>query len=92
MREVVKSFASIELSEADPDASLLGDVAYDHADVEAPIDFRTASNNLTALATATIANAGNAAAPEASRRAEVRLYFRYLERLWARRAGLRKIA
>jgi hypothetical protein len=92
LREVVKSFASIELSEADRDASLLGDVAYDHADVEAPIDFRTASNNLTALATATIANAGNAAAPEASRRAEVHLYFRYLERLWARRAGLRKIA
>ncbi|HEY5409278.1 MAG TPA: hypothetical protein VIJ94_01000 [Caulobacteraceae bacterium] len=91
LREVVKAFAAMELPEDERDAALLGDVAYAKADDQAPIDFRTASENLTSLAATAIAGKGYEG-HQVSRRAEVHLYFRYLERLWARQSGARNSA
>ncbi len=91
LREVVKAFAAIELTEDERDASLLGDVAYARADNQAPIDFRTASENLTSLAATAIAGRGYDG-HQVNRRAEVHLYFRYLERLWSHQAGARQSA
>lgn len=90
LREVVRAFAAILRDEAndeppgDADDVLLKDVAFTRADLEGPIDFRTASENLTALAAGAI---GLRVGGDRSvgRRAEVHLYFRYLEQLWDRR-------
>lgn len=90
LREVVRAFAAILREEAsdeppgDADDVLLKDVAFARADLEGPIDFRTASENLTALAAGAIGlHVGGDRS--VGRRAEVHLYFRYLEQLWDRR-------
>lgn len=90
LREVVRAFSAILRSEdrdqppGEVDAALLEDVAFTRADLEGPIDFRTASENLTALAAGAIGRCVGGDHP-VGRRAEVHLYFRYLEQLWHRR-------
>lgn len=91
LREVVRAFAAMRLDGAEQDASLLQDVGYARVDDEAPVDFRTAEDNLTVLAAARIAGVGDDQ-PGDSRRAEVHLYFRYLERVWAKRSGTKNVA
>ncbi|MFC0104501.1 hypothetical protein [Sphingopyxis terrae] len=85
LREVVRAFAAIlrkEDNKADEaDAVLLEDVTYAHADSDAPIDFNTAADNLTALAANEIAK--RVSENElVGRREKVHLYFRYLDRVW----------
>jgi hypothetical protein len=92
LREVVRAFAAIlrdetaGLGSSQADAAMLEDVAFTRADAEGPIDFRTASENLTALAAGAIARRVGEDR-SVGRRAEVHLYFRYLEQLWDRRQG-----
>ncbi|MBE1237406.1 hypothetical protein IHV25_07065 [Phaeovibrio sulfidiphilus] len=84
LREVVRAFASVIKDEAvkeEQDDMVLMDVSYDRADDESPIDFHTASHNLTVLAADEIARqVGNE--ETASRRQTVHVYLRYLDRVW----------
>ena len=91
LREVVRAFGAMRLDDDDQDGSLLEDVGYARADDGTPVDFRTAESNLTVLAAARIAGIDEDR-PGDGRRAEVHLYFRYLERVWAKRAGARNVA
>lgn len=88
LREVARAFAALlrqeALADKDADEALLSDVTFIRADAEGAIDFRTASENLSALAAGAIAY--KVADEEfVSRRAKVHLYFRYLEQAWERR-------
>jgi hypothetical protein len=82
---VVRAFASVlrseRLAEVQADATLLEDVGYSRADAEGPVDFRTAAKNLTALATVSLGRRITDGETR-NRRAEVHIYFRYLERVW----------
>jgi len=91
LREVVRAFMMMDLDAADRDASLLEDVGYAAVDDQAPVDFRTASNNLTVLAADRIAS-GEDGGEGRSRRAEVHLYLRYLERVWVKRSEAARVA
>ena len=92
LREVVRAFTAMDLGAAQRDASLLEDVGYAAADDEEPVDFRTAANNLTVLAANRIASRGREGEDGRSRRAEVHLYLRYLERVWAKRSEAARVA
>lgn len=85
LREVVRAFAGLlreeERTPDQADAILLQDIAYSRADVEGPIDFQSASENLTALAATAIARRVNDKT-SSERREKVHLYFRYLDRAW----------
>lgn len=90
LREVVRAFAAMlrseQLDDSQADATLLEDIGYARADAQGPVDFRSASTNLTALAAADLGRR----IPKGemrSRRAEVHLYFKYLERSWQSRPG-----
>jgi len=85
LREVVRAFASVlrleGLNDEMADATLLEDIGYARADAQGAVDFRGASTNLTALAAADLGRRIGKSEMR-SRRAEVHLYFRYLERSW----------
>lgn len=85
LREVVRAFAAMlrfeRLDREQADATLLEDVGYSRADEQGPVDFRSAEKNLTALAAAELGRRITDR-EERSRRAEIHLYFRYLERRW----------
>lgn len=85
LREVVRAFAAVLRSEgvtaAEADASLLQDIGYARADPEAAVDFRLVARNLTARATSGIGQR-LAEADRPARRAQLHLYFRYLEHAW----------
>lgn len=90
LREVARAFSAIlrqeASSEATADDALLADVTFKHADAGGPIDFKVASENLSALAATTIGNTVGEGS-SVGRRAEVHLYFRYLEQAWDRQQG-----
>lgn len=85
LREVVRAFSAILRTEdgrgPDADAALLEDITYARADSDAPIDFNTTADNLTALAANTIAKRVSDS-EMVGRREKVHLYFRYLDRVW----------
>jgi hypothetical protein len=84
LREVVRAFASVindENTQAEQDDIVLMDISYDHADDQGPIDFDTATRNLTVLAADAIARRVDKE-ETASRRQTVHIYFRYLDRVW----------
>ncbi|MBD3849394.1 hypothetical protein IED13_27155 [Bosea sp. SSUT16] len=85
LREVVRAFAGVIKDEEPPKAAddlVLVDISYDRADAEGPIDFDTASRNLTVLAADAIARRVDKEA--ASRRQTIHVYFRYLDKVWDR--------
>ena len=85
LREVVRAFASViedETVEGEQDDIVLMDISYDHADDQGPIDFDTASRNLTVLAADAIAR--RISKEDVNRRQTVHAYFRYLDRVWDR--------
>ena len=92
LREVVRAFTAMDLDASDRDASLLEDVGYAVADDQAPVDFRTAANNLTMLAADRIASRGGDGEEGRGRRAEVHLYLKYLERVWVKRSEAARVA
>jgi hypothetical protein len=90
LREVARAFSALlrqeNLSESNADEALLRDVTFERADMEGPIDFKIASENLSVLAASAIGGkVGDGRA--VGRRAEVHLYFRYLEQTWDRQQG-----
>lgn len=94
LREVVRAFAMMlraeSLDRSQADATLLEDVGYSRADEEGPVDFRNAQSNLTALAAVELGKR-IADREQRSRRSDIHLYFRYLERKWHGQ-GMRAIA
>lgn len=94
LREVVRAFAAVlrteGLNDATADATILEDIGYVRADAQGPVDFRGASTNLTALAAVDLGRRVDDREAR-SRRAEVHLYFRYLERSW-RSHGAKAVA
>ncbi|MBZ9882729.1 hypothetical protein LB535_10225 [Mesorhizobium sp. CA10] len=89
IREVVRAFASVLRDEEPPEAPddvVLMDVTYKNADADGPIDFETASRNLTSLAADAIARRVSSN-ETAGRRETVHLYFRYLDRVWDLQQG-----
>lgn len=89
LREVVRAFSSVlqdETDKSDQDDIVLMDISYDHADNQGPIDFDTASRNLTVLAADAIARRVGKE-ETASRRQKVHVYFRYLDRVWDLQQG-----
>lgn len=89
LREVVRAFASVieeETAKGEQDDIVLMDISYDHADDQGPIDFDTASRNLTVLAADAIARRVGKE-EMATRRQTVHVYFRYLDRVWDLQQG-----